>query len=136
MYARIFLMLLGLLLIYLGKKQILEPLLMIPMGLGMATINASTLIMPGGAQGNLFVDPLEIDINKLLDLLQELVDQGNTVVVIEHQLDVIKACDFVVDLGPEGGKGGGRIVAEGTPEIVAKAKGSETGRFLRPMLNI
>jgi oxaloacetate decarboxylase beta subunit len=70
MYARIFLMLLGLLLIYLGKKQILEPLLMIPMGLGMATINASTLIMPGGAQGNLFVDPLEIDINKLLDLLQ------------------------------------------------------------------
>jgi oxaloacetate decarboxylase beta subunit len=69
-YARIFLMLLGLLLIYLGRKQILEPLLMIPMGLGMATINASTLIMPGGAQGNLFVDPLEVDINKLLDLLQ------------------------------------------------------------------
>jgi len=70
MYARIFLMLLGLLLVYLGKKQILEPLLMIPMGLGMATINASTLIMPGGVQGNLFVDPLEVDINKLLDLLQ------------------------------------------------------------------
>jgi oxaloacetate decarboxylase beta subunit len=70
MYARIFLMLLGLLLIYLGKKQVLEPLLMIPMGLGMATINASTLIMPGGVHGNLFVDPLEVDINKLLDLLQ------------------------------------------------------------------
>ncbi len=70
MFARIFLMILGLLLIYLGKKQILEPLLMIPMGLGMATINASTLIMPGGVPGNLFVDPLEVDINKLLDLLQ------------------------------------------------------------------
>ena len=70
MYTRIFLMILGLVLIYLGKKQILEPLLMIPMGLGMATINASTLIIPGGIEGNLFVDPLEIDINKLLDLLQ------------------------------------------------------------------
>ncbi|MGE3386932.1 MAG: excinuclease ABC subunit UvrA [Bdellovibrionales bacterium] len=74
------------------------------------------------------------DIKKLLDLLQELVDQGNTVVVIEHQLDVVKACDHVIDLGPEGGKGGGQIVAEGTPEQVAKVSQSETGRFLRPLL--
>jgi len=70
MYTRIFLMILGLLLVYLGKKGILEPLLMIPMGLGMATINASTMLMPDGTQGNLFVDPLAIDIDKLLYLLQ------------------------------------------------------------------
>ncbi len=76
------------------------------------------------------------DIRKLMDLLQELVDQGNTVVVIEHQLDVIKACDYVIDLGPEGGKGGGRIVACGTPEKVAATKGSHTGSFLKPMLDI
>jgi len=70
MWARIFLMILGLLLIYLGKKGVLEPLLMIPMGLGMATINASSMIMPDGATGNLFVDPLEVDVEKLLYLLQ------------------------------------------------------------------
>jgi len=70
MYSRILLMLLGLLLVYLGKKGILEPLLMIPMGLGMATINASTMIMPNGAHGNLFVDPLAIDIDQLMYLLQ------------------------------------------------------------------
>ena len=68
--ARIGLIILGLLLIYLGKKGVLEPLLMIPMGLGMATINASSMVMPDGSQGNLFVDPLTTDINKLLDLLQ------------------------------------------------------------------
>jgi excinuclease ABC subunit A len=73
------------------------------------------------------------DVRKLLDLLQALVDQGNTVVVIEHQLDVIKACDYVIDLGPEGGKGGGRIVAEGTPEKVAATKSSQTGKFLKEM---
>jgi oxaloacetate decarboxylase beta subunit len=70
MYTRIILMLLGLLLVYLGKKGILEPLLMIPMGLGMATINAATMIMPDGAHGNLFVDPMASDINQLLYLLQ------------------------------------------------------------------
>jgi oxaloacetate decarboxylase beta subunit len=69
-YARIGLMLLGILLVYLGKKGILEPLLMIPMGLGMATINAASMFMPGGAQGNLFLDPLVTDIDKLLDILQ------------------------------------------------------------------
>src|SRR5512133_3202265 len=70
MYTRIFLMILGLLLVYLGKKGVLEPLLMIPMGLGMATINASTMIMPDGTHGNLFVDPLAVDVDKLLYLLQ------------------------------------------------------------------
>ena len=64
------------------------------------------------------------DINKLLKVLQALVDQGNTVIVIEHNLDVIKVADYIIDMGPEGGDGGGRIVAEGTPEeIVKKAKG-------------
>jgi oxaloacetate decarboxylase beta subunit len=69
-YARIGLMLLGILLVYLGRKGVLEPLLMIPMGLGMATINAASMFMPDGTQGNLFVDPLVTDINKLLDILQ------------------------------------------------------------------
>ncbi len=70
------------------------------------------------------------DVAKLLDVLHELVDQGNTVVVIEHNLEVIKTADWIVDMGPEGGDGGGRIVATGTPEDVAKAKGSYTGRYL------
>jgi oxaloacetate decarboxylase beta subunit len=69
-YTRIGLMLLGILLVYLGKKGILEPLLMIPMGLGMATINAASMFMPGGIQGNLFLDPLVVDVDKLLDILQ------------------------------------------------------------------
>ena len=64
----------------------------------------------------------------------ELVEAGNSVVVIEHNLDVIKTADWVIDLGPEGGDGGGRLVAEGTPEEVAKVKGSYTGRFLGPLL--
>ena len=75
------------------------------------------------------------DIRKLLIVLQRLVDAGNTVVVIEHNLDVIKSADWVVDLGPEGGDAGGRIVAEGTPEQVARAKGSHTGEHLRPLLS-
>ncbi len=74
------------------------------------------------------------DVAKLLDLLQELVDQGNTVVVIEHNLEVIKTADHVVDIGPEGGNGGGQIVATGTPEAIARARGSHTGRFLREVL--
>ena len=75
------------------------------------------------------------DIAKLLDVLQELVDQGNTVIVIEHNMDVIKTADWVVDLGPEGGDGGGMIVAEGTPEHVATIAESHTGTYLARMLN-
>ncbi|MCA1845037.1 MAG: excinuclease ABC subunit UvrA, partial [Actinobacteria bacterium] len=69
-------------------------------------------------------------------VLQRLVDAGNTVLVIEHNLDVIKTADWVVDLGPEGGNGGGRVIAEGTPETVAKVAESYTGRFLADMLGI
>lgn len=74
------------------------------------------------------------DIAQLLKVLHRLRDRGNTVVVIEHNLDVIKTADWIVDLGPEGGTGGGMIVAEGTPEEVAKNKASHTGRFLKPLL--
>ena len=74
------------------------------------------------------------DIKQLLAVLHRLRDHGNTVVVIEHNLDVIKTADWLVDLGPEGGSGGGQIIAEGTPEDIAKAKQSHTGRFLKPML--
>jgi excinuclease ABC subunit A len=70
------------------------------------------------------------DTRKLLDVLNKLVDQGNTIVVIEHNLDVIRAADFVVDLGPEGGAAGGRIIAEGSPEEIARIDSSATGRFL------
>ena len=74
------------------------------------------------------------DIRKLLGVLQGLVDKGNTVLVIEHNLDVIKSADWIVDMGPEGGSGGGKVVAEGTPEQVAKHPTSHTGRFLAPVL--
>ena len=74
------------------------------------------------------------DVRRLLTVLSRLVDQGNTVLVIEHNLDVIKSADWLVDLGPEGGHGGGRVVAEGPPETVASATGSHTGRFLGPVL--
>ena len=74
------------------------------------------------------------DIAKLLDILHTLRDRGNTVVVIEHNLDVIKTADWIVDLGPEGGSGGGEIIAEGTPEDVADNPKSHTGRFLKPLL--
>jgi len=74
------------------------------------------------------------DIRKLMMVIQSLVDKGNSVVVIEHNLDVIKAADWIVDMGPEGGSGGGTVVAEGTPEDVAKVKGSYTGQYLKPML--
>jgi excinuclease ABC subunit A len=74
------------------------------------------------------------DVAKLLGVLHRLVDGGNTVVVIEHNLDVIKTADHIVDLGPEGGDGGGRIVAAGTPEEVAAAPESYTGRYLATML--
>ena len=74
------------------------------------------------------------DVRKLLEVLNELVEQGNTVVVIEHNLDVIKIADWIIDIGPEGGDGGGQIVAVGTPEEVAKVAGSHTGRYLKDML--
>ena len=74
------------------------------------------------------------DIRKLLGVLQSLVDKGNTVIVIEHNLDVIKSADWIVDLGPEGGSGGGTVVAEGTPESIAAVDASHTGRFLKPLL--
>jgi excinuclease ABC subunit A len=74
------------------------------------------------------------DTRKLLDVLTKLVDQGNTIVVIEHNLDVIKSADYVIDLGPEGGAAGGRIIAAGTPEEVARTPDSATGRFLSDLL--
>ncbi|MBY6191810.1 excinuclease ABC subunit UvrA [Microbulbifer agarilyticus] len=74
------------------------------------------------------------DIQLLLDVLHRLRDHGNTIVVIEHNLDVVKTADWIVDLGPEGGSGGGQIIATGTPEDVAEVEGSHTGRFLGPML--
>ncbi len=75
------------------------------------------------------------DVRKLLDVLQRLVDLGNTVIIIEHNLDVIKSADWIIDLGPEGGEGGGKIIAEGTPEQIAKNKKSYTGQALKAVLN-
>ena len=75
------------------------------------------------------------DVRKLLEVLHELVESGNTVVVIEHNLDVIKTADWIIDIGPEGGDGGGEVVAVGTPEQVAEVERSHTGRYLKPMLN-
>ena len=75
------------------------------------------------------------DVRKLLEVLHSLVDQGNTVVVIEHNLDVIKTADWIIDIGPEGGDGGGLILASGTPETIAKVEGSHTGRYLKIMLH-
>ena len=74
------------------------------------------------------------DVHKLVNVLNALVDSGNTVLVIEHNLDVIKTADHIIDLGPEGGKGGGKIIAEGTPEEIVKCKKSYTGKYLKPLL--
>ena len=74
------------------------------------------------------------DIKKLLDVLNRLVEQGNTIIVIEHNLDMIKSADWVIDLGPEGGDAGGRVVAAGTPEQVARQRGSHTGTYLERLL--
>ena len=74
------------------------------------------------------------DVRRLLDVLARLVEAGNTVVVIEHNLDVIKCADWVIDLGPEAGAGGGRVVTSGTPEAVARSRRSHTARHLRPAL--
>jgi excinuclease ABC subunit A len=74
------------------------------------------------------------DVEKLLNILHRLVDAGNTVIVIEHNLDVIRSADYVIDLGPEGGDAGGEVIATGTPEEVARVEASHTGRFLRDLL--
>ena len=71
------------------------------------------------------------DVDKLIHVLQKLADTGNTIVVIEHNLDVIKTSDYIIDLGPEGGDKGGKIIATGTPKEVSKVKGSYTGQFLK-----
>ena len=76
------------------------------------------------------------DVRRLLTVLSRLVDQGNTVLVIEHNLDVIKTADWIIDLGPEGGSGGGTVVAEGTPEHIATVEASHTGRFIKPLLQV
>jgi excinuclease ABC subunit A len=73
-------------------------------------------------------------VQKLIDIIQTLVDKGNTVAVIEHNMDVIKSADFILDIGPEGGIGGGSVVAKGTPEEVARTKGSHTGHYLKKVL--
>jgi excinuclease ABC subunit A len=74
------------------------------------------------------------DVRKLLGVLQSLVDKGNSVIVIEHNLDVVKTADWIIDMGPEGGSGGGLVVAEGSPEEIADVEGSHTGVFLRHVL--
>ncbi len=74
------------------------------------------------------------DVQKLLDVLNRLVNLGNTVVVIEHNMDVIKNSDWIIDLGPEGGDEGGRVVATGTPEKIAKSPGSYTGKYLKKII--
>ena len=78
---------------------------------------------------------LPVDVHKLIEVLQQLVDAGNTVLVIEHNLDVIKTADHIIDLGPEGGDQGGYVVAQGTPEAVAQVPESYTGQYLRRVLN-
>ena len=77
-----------------------------------------------------------VDVKKLIDVLQQLVDNGNTVVVIEHNLDIIKVADHIIDMGPEGGNGGGMVIATGTPEDIAQVPESHTGRFLQPYINL
>ena len=74
------------------------------------------------------------DVERLINILSRLVDNGNTVVVIEHNLDVIKCADYIIDLGPNGGDGGGRVVAAGTPEKMAQVKESKTGEYLKMIL--
>ena len=75
------------------------------------------------------------DVHRLVDILQRLVDTGNTIIVIEHNLDLIKTADYIIDLGPEGGDGGGQVVAVGTPEQICKNEQSYTGKFLKKYLN-
>ena len=74
------------------------------------------------------------DVRKLLEILQKLVDGGNSMIIIEHNLEVIKCADWIIDMGPEGGQGGGRVVAAGTPEDVANNPESRTGKYLQKLL--
>ena len=74
------------------------------------------------------------DLDKLIKIIQQLADQGNTILIIEHNLDLIKVADYIIDLGPEGGNGGGEVVATGTPHELAKNKKSVTGQYLRGVL--
>jgi excinuclease ABC subunit A len=74
------------------------------------------------------------DVKKLIEILDRLVVKGNTVMVIEHNMDLIKSADYIIDIGPEGGSGGGKVVAQGTPEEVAKTAGSYTGEYLKKVL--
>ena len=76
-----------------------------------------------------------VHVKRLVGVLQQLVDQGNTVIVIEHDLDLLVGCDWLIDLGPVGGKDGGQLMAEGTPEQLAALKGNVTGRYLQDKLN-
>ena len=75
------------------------------------------------------------DIKKLVSVLRSLVDRGNTVLVIEHNVSLIAVCDWIIDLGPEGGEGGGQVIVEGTPEVVAKNKKSYTSKYLREVFS-
>ena len=83
---------------------------------------------------NLYLNGVQFTFNDKISVLQQIVEQGNTVVVIEHNLDVLKSVDWLIDMGPEGGSGGGRIMTEGTPEEVAECKESFTGQFLAEIL--
>ncbi|MEY2702340.1 MAG: excinuclease subunit excinuclease subunit, partial [Bacteroidota bacterium] len=74
------------------------------------------------------------DVKKLIEIMQKLVDKGNTVVVIEHNMDIIKSADYILDIGPDGGEGGGQLVAKGTPEEVANNEKSYTGKYLKKHL--
>jgi len=128
---------------------------MVDVGLGYVTLGQSAVTLSGGesqrmklaaelfrkATGNtLYIldEPTtglhSEDIKVLLGVLQQLVDQGNTVIIIEHNLDVLKSVDYIFDLGPDGGRAGGRVVAQGTPEQLAKDPSSVTGPFLKEIL--
>ena len=142
---------------FFSNIPVIEPKLraLVDVGLGYIRLGQSSLSLSGGenqrvklaselsksATGNsLFIldEPTTglhyEDVNVLLGVLQRLVNQGNTVIVIEHNLDVLKCCDYIFDMGPGGGRAGGMIVAQGTPEEVASNPDSVTGKYLLPML--